>query len=306
MKLLFLASLIVLFTSFASAQQHYVDSLHNQVNNAKEDTTKVLALFGLAEYYGFNQFDSSFFYARQTIELSEKIKYTYGSSLGLRGLFYAYNCQGNYPKALEVTLQNFKIAEKIKSERPLNFWVVIYMIGVLNREMGNFPIAINQFHEAIQVNKAAELPEANIFPAYIQLALVYQKLKKPDSALWFAQKGYDLSLQSIWWSRYLTLASAVLGEIHNELGQHELARKYFSLGVQQSKMVNNTFFSQEIITTLLIFLIKQVTRIPVFITPGFHFNYARSTSLVNTPCMPVHYSQKFTNHRINRIAQSNT
>ncbi|MDP9230999.1 MAG: ATP-binding protein [Bacteroidota bacterium] len=242
MKLFLFASSIVLFTTFASAQQHYVDSLHHQVNNAKDDTTKVLALFGLAEYYGFNQFDSSFFYARQTIELSEKLKYPYGGSLGLRGLFYAYNCQGNYPKALEVTLQNFKIAEKIKKERPLNFWVVIYMIGVLNREMENFPTAINQFYEAIRVNKEAGLPESNVWPAYIHMALVYQKLKKPDSALWFAQKGYDLSLQSIWRSRYNTFASAVLGEIHNELGNHELARKYYSLGVQQSKMVNNTFF----------------------------------------------------------------
>ena len=118
MKILFLAFLIVLFTGVAFAQQHYVDSLHNQVNNAKEDTTKVLALFDLAEYYGFNQFDSSIFYAQLTIDLSEKINYPYGSFLGLRSLFFAYNCQGNYSSALEVTLQNFKIAEKIRKEIP--------------------------------------------------------------------------------------------------------------------------------------------------------------------------------------------
>jgi len=242
MKVFLLASLVGLFSGNAAAQQHYVDSLHNQVNNAKEDTTKVLAMFGLAEYYGFNQFDSSFFYARRTIELSEKLKYTYGSCLGLRGLFYAYNCQGNYPKALEVTLQNLKIAEKIKRERPLNLWVVIYNIALLNREMGNFPIAINQFRESIRVNKEAELPESNVFPAYSQLALSYQKLNKLDSSLWFAQKGYDLTFQAKNFRRYLTLASAVLGEIHSELGQYELARKYFYIGVQQSKAVNNTYF----------------------------------------------------------------
>jgi two-component system NtrC family sensor kinase len=74
------------------------------------------------------------------------------------------------------------------------------------------------------------------------LALSYQKLNKLDSALWFAQKGYDLTFQAKNFTRYLTLASAVLGEIHSELGQYELARKYFYIGVQQSKAVNNTYF----------------------------------------------------------------
>src|SRR5687767_2199755 len=241
MKFFLFAFLIVLFTNLAAAQQQYLDSLHNQVNNTKEDTFKVLALSRLAEYYGFNQFDSSFIYAEQTINLSEKLKYDYGKCLGLRGLFFAFNCLGNYPKALEATLQNFNIAEKIKSERPMNFALVTYHIGVLNREMGNFSIAISQFHQAIRIIKAAKLSESDVFFAYSQLALVYQRLERLDSALWFAQKGYDLSFQSAW-NRYVTLASAVLGEIHNELGQHELAKKYYTLGVQQSKMVNNTYF----------------------------------------------------------------
>jgi signal transduction histidine kinase len=38
------------------------------------------------------------------------------------------------------------------------------------------------------------------------------------------------------------LASAVLGQIHNELGHHELAKKYFSLGLHQAQIVNNNYF----------------------------------------------------------------
>ena len=106
MKRLFLASFISLALVNALAQQSYVDSLHHEINNSKEDTTKVLVLNLLASYYGFNQFDSSIVYADQTIELSEKLNYDYGRSLGFRSLFLAFNCQGNYPKALEATLQN--------------------------------------------------------------------------------------------------------------------------------------------------------------------------------------------------------
>jgi competence protein ComGC len=241
MTRLFLALFISLASVSALAQQDYVDSLHQEINNSKEDTTKVLALNLLASYYGFNQFDSSIIYARQTIELSEKLNYDYGRSLGFRSLFLAFNCQGNYPKALEATLQNYKIAEKIRTERPANFALVTYHLGLLNREIGNLSTAIYHFHRAITIIKAAKLPETNIFFVYTQLALVYQKQGRPDSALSFAQKGFDLSLPSEF-NRYATLASAVLGEIHNETGQHELAKKYYSLSVQQSKMVNNTYF----------------------------------------------------------------
>ena len=151
MKLFFLAFMISLFSANVLAQETDLDQLHDRVNSPKEDTTKVLALNALADYYGFNQFDSSIFYARQTLDISEKINYPYGSFLGLRSLFYAYNCQGNYSRALEVTLQNFKIAEKMKGERPHPWAIVHYMLGVLNQEMENFPAAIFQFHQTIQL-----------------------------------------------------------------------------------------------------------------------------------------------------------
>ena len=241
MKKLFLTFLIILFYVQTIAQKEYVDSLHQQAFNSKDDTSKVLAFFSLAEYYGFNHFDSSFFYGQKTIELSNKLEFDYGRSLGFRSLFYAFNCQGNFPKALEATLQYYKLAERIKKERPLNYWISIYMLGVLNREMDNFPTAISQLNESIRVNREAGLAESLVFPVYTHMALIYKELKKMDSALYFAQKSYDLSLQSRW-TRYRTFASAVLGEIHNEKGNYEQARKYFTLGIKQSIAVNNTFF----------------------------------------------------------------
>ncbi|MEP6846507.1 MAG: hypothetical protein ABI861_10905, partial [Panacibacter sp.] len=241
MKRVFFVFLIVLVSLFATGQKRYLDSLYQLLNDGKEDTAHVLALSAMADYYGFNQFDSSIFYALKTIDLSEKTGYPYGSFLGLRSLFYAYNCQGNYSSALEATLQNFKIAEKIKKERPFCLASVHYMLGVLNREMENFEAAIFQFRRSIQLSEELEGPNFNLFANYSHLALIYQRLKRPDSALWCAQKGYDLCLKSKF-IRFLSLASLVLGDIYNESGQLELAKKYFTLGAQQSRMYNNTYF----------------------------------------------------------------
>ena len=242
MKAFLSAFFLLLFSCCAFTQVPNVDTLRQIANNQREDTSKVLALSTLADYYGFNQFDSSIFYAQKTIDLARKINYPYGSFLGLRGLFFAYNCQGNYSRALEVTLQNFKITEKIKDERPFPWAIVHYLLGVLNREMENFPVAISQFQQAIQISEKAEGPNGDVFPEYAQMALAYQKSKQPDSAMWCAKKAYDLSLASVRFKKYSSLASLVLGSMYLQLHQLELAKKYFYTGIEQSKTYNNSYF----------------------------------------------------------------
>src|ERR1700729_233781 len=107
--------LFVFNLSVALAQQPYLDSLRQQLDLCKkDDTTRVLALFSLADYYGFLQFDSCLFYAAQTSKLSQKLDYSYGKFLGYMSTFHGLNSQGNYSLALETTLNIQKTAEELK------------------------------------------------------------------------------------------------------------------------------------------------------------------------------------------------
>ena len=115
MKSIFLFLLSVSICCSVLGQNHYLDSLKVQLKNAKnEDTLRVKALSTIADYYGFLQFDSSLLYATQVLRLSEKLKYSFGKYLGYRSMFFAFNCQGNYPKALEAALNIKKIGEEFK------------------------------------------------------------------------------------------------------------------------------------------------------------------------------------------------
>ncbi len=231
------------FVLQVSAQNKFinVDSLKRQLSLHKNDTAEVSALSSLADYYGFIQFDSSLYYARQTIDLSNKINDQYGKYLGLRSLFFALNCQGNYPKALETTLDMLRVATQIQNDTNVTMGPH-YFLGVLNREMKNFPNAIYEFNQAIHLEEAAKQPMSEMFFAYSNLAIIYQAEKKPDSALWYAQKGYDLGLQSKIFEKYFSLAIAVLGSVHQKMGNYDLAKNYFLSGIQQSKSFNNVYF----------------------------------------------------------------
>ena len=61
--------------------------------------------------------------------------------------------------------------------------------------MGNFSIAISQLQEAIRLNKGLKEPEPDLYFAYSHLAITFKNLRQGDSALWYAQKGYELSVQ---------------------------------------------------------------------------------------------------------------
>ena len=242
MKLFLPLLFLIVNVCSTNAQSSYLDSLHAKLNVSKEDTNKVYVLSAIADYYGFNQFDSSILYSQRTLNLSEALKFDFGTYLGLRGLFFAYNCQGNYPKALEVTLKGQAISEKIKKQRPFPLITVHYWLGLLNREMGNYPIAIQEFHKGIRLNADAGGAPSTMFPAHSQLGWTYASLNQMDSATYYANKGYALGLQPGVFRRYFSLSCAILGEIEERLGKPGRARDLFNEGIEESKKFKNSYF----------------------------------------------------------------
>ncbi len=243
MKYIFPLFLFFLTPAYISAQQDYLDSLQDNLSHSKkEDTIRVLALSSLADYYGFIQFDSCLFYSAQTLRLSQKLNYPYGKFLGYLGTFHGLNSQGNYPMALEAALNIRKTGEELRNVRP---WVIAwsyYFRGLLNREMADYPDAIDQFHQSLVLQERSGAPLTDVASSYSQLALTYRTLNKLDSALWYARKGYELSAQSINWKKYFPLAIGVLGIIHLTLHNYDSARQYFHFAVRQSALFNNSYF----------------------------------------------------------------
>ena len=228
---------------FSFAQQHYLDSLKKQFDVAKnQDTIRVKALIAMADYYGFVQFDSCLFYATQAAELSDKLNYNYGEFLSYRSKFYAFNCTGNFPMALQAALNFEKTYEQLKEDgRPQG--TPHYFVGVLYREMADYPAAILKLQQTINLQIQLKQPLNDVFFAYSQLGLLYLSLNQLDSALFFAQRGYDLGLHSTnEYKKYFSLAIGTLGSVHVALHDYKEAETLFRHATQQSSQFNNIYF----------------------------------------------------------------
>jgi len=157
---------------FSFGQQSYLDSLRNQLNNATmEDTFRVKALSSMADYYGFIQFDSCLFYATQEADLSEKLNYDYGKFLSYKSKFFAFNCTGNYPMALEAALNFEKTYEQLKNDGRPDVGTPHYFVGVLYREMADYPAAILKLRQTIDLQMELKQAMPEVFFAYSQLGL---------------------------------------------------------------------------------------------------------------------------------------
>jgi signal transduction histidine kinase len=227
------------------AQHRILDSLRIQLVNAKkEDTSKVLALSDLADYFGFVQFDSSLSYSTRAFELSKKLNYLLGESRAYRSKFFAFNCSGNYPMALDAALNLQKNSDQFPARsRPIGVLAgSYYFTGVLYRQMEDYPGASAQLHQAIHLFRENKQPLSECFYAFSHLGLLYASLNQMDSALWYAQKGYDLGLQTKGFKKFFSLAIGALGNIHVGLHHYKLAEELFRQGISQSSEYENIYF----------------------------------------------------------------
>jgi two-component system, NtrC family, sensor kinase len=251
MKKLFFSLVILTNVNFAFPQadigssfanENYADSLLIQVQKSADDTTKVKLLSLLGDYYTFIRQDSSVLYFAQSIELSERINYPPGSYSGYAKMAFVLNTASNYAKSLEMALRSLRIAEKFKTNREESMARSYNAMGLVNRRLQNDTTARNQCMEAIDLYKQAgismEMPNMNFAPLF-NLALIYLKWKKWDSAYYYAKNSYDISL------RYparaqaqVSVTATTLADVYAKTGRLQLAREYFMHAVGIDKKYN--------------------------------------------------------------------
>ncbi len=238
MKKITLSLLFVFSISFLRAQS-FLDTLLDRFHNAKEDTAIINATGDLAQYYGVIRFDSSIYYANQTLDLAEKSNYTYGLFLAYRSIFAATNTVGDYPKTLEWALKELKAAEQLKNHRLASMAWSHFGLELVSREVNNDRDAKMHFAEAVRLQNESGEPIANIHDAFSQMAVLYLSLHQLDSALAYAQQGYELSSHSTTINKiYVSLELAILGNVEQALGNNQLAEKYYRLGIEHAKKYN--------------------------------------------------------------------
>ncbi len=109
----FLSLLLLLFQIESFCQNKYSDSLKQKLASAKEDTSKVNLLVSLARSYTFLYPDSGATFAKQGLQIAQRINYKSGEAGCLSVLCLCSTFLGDYINALDFGLKVFPIYQDL-------------------------------------------------------------------------------------------------------------------------------------------------------------------------------------------------
>ncbi len=225
-KILLLITILALKFNTGFAQWENIDILKQRLANAKEDTAKHWILFKLAQTYLFSYPDTSAAYAKQGLEIAQKLNIK-GKQVGpLNILCLSLSLMGNFPGALNFGFKALAISEELNDTGRQ-----VYSNNSLMecyRRQQDYKQALEYGYQA---KKLFTTPYADIEQASIVLGnigKVYEEINQFDSALYYLQKSYSLT-------KHFSMIPFALGRINAKKNNHGLALTYYNEGITIAK-----------------------------------------------------------------------
>ncbi len=136
-----------------------------------------------------NQYDSSKYWYQKALDAADSDTQMAIAKMGLGGIAYS---QGSYENALTLFTEAANFFEKSGNMEKLGS--AYSNIGIIMNVNDNDEKAIHYFKSSIELFDELNL-ETKKLPALVNLSTVYRKKEKYDSAIFYAQQCYDISLR---------------------------------------------------------------------------------------------------------------
>ena len=247
--------LLLLLTDFASAQaRRQIDSAAYLLKYAANDTALMGACSMLGGYYDDINVDSGLYYCNKGIAIAEKLDLQLNKAMMMAYKSWPLMKTGNYPEALKMVNQGFKIARDPsngnkaghlpKGQTPQMYQRIV--IGILYSALesiyyyvGNYEKQIAVVLEAIPYVEAAK-DTFNLAGLYPDLGDSYLRLNKPDSALLYQHKSLEYySKLSFEDRKFEGSTYTSIGLIYEKLGKTDSARENYLKAIQISELHEN-------------------------------------------------------------------
>ena len=251
-KILFLLLLPVFVT--AQFQRNQLDSMHQVLRNATNDTIRMDAYYKLGMYYDDVNLDSSLYYNEKGIAIARQLNLKLNEAEMLMNSCFPLAKMGNYPKSLKVLEQALEIAGnpsngkntwhllKRQTAQTYRVWLLGYTHMGFDNLYGYTGDYEKQMTSAYEAKKFAESLKDSLLLAliYSDIGDAYIKLNKLDTAIVFEQKALKyFSAIPFDDRKYEGPVYSSIGSIYQQIGNLDLAKENFERAIRTSSLQNN-------------------------------------------------------------------
>jgi PAS domain S-box-containing protein len=185
-----LFAILFCFLSNAFSQKNVVDSLLNNLKNAKNDSIKCELYIQLGKYFKSENSDTTLYYYNQSLKLAITLDLKKQEANALLHLGIFYKTKGIYDKALDYQLKSLKISKELGNKK--EFAVSNTNIGNVYYYQGIYDKAIEYYLKSLKVSE--ELKDSiNICNSYYNIGNVYADNKLLEKAIEYYFKSLKIS-----------------------------------------------------------------------------------------------------------------
>ncbi len=203
-----------------------IDSLQQQLSNAKDDTTRINTQIALCLLYRLGNTDSSLMYGQQALESAEKINYIPGQISALSFMCIVTEQRGNLPKSLELGFKALQLAQEHDLERLAG--PALDGIGETYIILKDYPKTISYLRRYILIEENNSNNEGLAY-AYFDMGVAFAGLNELDSAGFFEEKAIKTFAK---YNHEEPLVYQTIGDIKIKSGEPEDALNYYQKGLQ--------------------------------------------------------------------------
>jgi two-component system NtrC family sensor kinase len=239
-KIFLLFSLTLVCHTLVSAQDD-VDSLTKAYKKNKQDTTLVQLLDSKAtERELQTNTDSGLLHTRQALALSRRIHYEWGEAKSLADMSNFLNEKGDLPGSLKATFEVLPMAIRLNDH---NMIAECYnTLGLTYSTLKNSPKALEYYRKGLAAAVHSNLVRLIIIENN-NISRQFQDMDQLDSALWYTNKAYALSLKKN--TDDIGFLIRNFGTIQFKKGNYERAITFFKKSAAQPKTLQNHYLQGE-------------------------------------------------------------
>ncbi len=214
-----------------------IDSLRLAVRNMFDDTLKVIELSDLSRKYLKIKIDTSHKLAKDAMQLSQELKYSYGYAYALKQMGLVYKYKSEYDSSLifySESLTYFDSLE-IDSERAS----LLTRMANVHKRIGKFDKSLDEYLAAINI--AIMIKDSSLISAiYNNLGLLYYEFKDYDKALKYHQLNLDI-IKSADIKGNFSITLMNIGIVFLAKKDYYIALDYYKQSLDLIQNTTNTF-----------------------------------------------------------------
>lgn len=208
-----------------------ISVLLNRLAEAKNDSAKVWIYSELADYYIQSKIDSSVYYSKKGLVLSQRSNYLFGEYWMIGKLANISHFHGNYYLAKNYAYEALKGFQKLGKGK--NVSQVYNTLGVIEAKNGNFPAATDYFLKALKLSEEIN-DDSGVVQAYIKLGSVNEKIGNLSKALNYYTKARKLNEKRPKIEQTISIINNV-GIVYAKMGDIKKALDHFLDGIHKSE-----------------------------------------------------------------------